>query len=263
MNPIAENILTNGFDVVESVMPVATCEHYVEAFERLLLERHAQGYNIGNSTSQVVRDYFLDVKDAVEFIDNDFVDGVMRDLIDDDYTLTSTTARNKQIRPEFESSDRTGGVGWHTDSRYIRKQLIQPALTYYCVYLLQDFTLENGATQYVPESFRWPERVDRNADFEFESVIAPAGSVLFFDSGLVHRAGIATELPWWGIFSLFSPWFVKPYSDYASHYSPEEQDKLNPRLHQLLHFDSLPPKVRTNLSTLKRVRKLESQLVGA
>ena len=135
MNPTAEQVLSTGIAVIESVMSNAECEHYVDRFEELLSSRHEQGLDIGNSSSQLVRDYFLEIEDAAKFFDNDSIDDVMRSLIDDDYTLTSTCARNKQIRPEYSSEKVTGGVGWHTDGRYIRGQRIQPSLTYYCVFL--------------------------------------------------------------------------------------------------------------------------------
>ncbi len=254
---ICERVLEDGFAVAGGIFPPEKCASYVEKFEDLLSRRFDEDQNIGNESSQVVRNYFLDIPEAMEFFDNDLADQVMRILIDDDYTLTSSSARNKQIRNEFSNPDITGGVGWHTDGRYLRGQLINPSLTYYCVYLLQDFTEQNGATHYVPGSSKWTQRVPRDAEFDYKIFEAPAGSVLFFDSGIVHRAGPAGSLPRWGVWSLFSPWFIKPYNDFVSFYSADEVEHFSPRLRQLFHISSQPPKRGEdhNLATLERVRQ--------
>lgn len=253
---IAERVFEDGYSIVTDVFPKGLCEAYVDKFEELLVQRFNKGLGIGNNTSQILRNYFLEIPEAIEFVDNDLIDQVMRKLIDADYTLTSSAATNKQLREEFANNKLTGGVGWHTDGRYMRNQLITPSLTYYAVSILQDFTDQNGATHFVPGSSKWTRRVPREAEYKHESFVASAGSIVFFDSALVHRTGEAGSLPRWGVWSLFSPWFIKPYNDFVSFYSDDEIERLSPRQRQLFHFSSQPPKrgESANQATLERVR---------
>jgi ectoine hydroxylase-related dioxygenase (phytanoyl-CoA dioxygenase family) len=56
------------------------------------------------------------------------------------------------------------------------------------MWALSDFTVENGATQIVPESHRWAEERDPFPD-EIISAVMPAGSALVYLSGTIHGAG--------------------------------------------------------------------------
>jgi len=56
------------------------------------------------------------------------------------------------------------------------------------MWMLDDFTESNGATEVIPGSHRWgPER--RPEDHEAVKVKAKAGSVLIFAGNLLHRGG--------------------------------------------------------------------------
>jgi ectoine hydroxylase-related dioxygenase (phytanoyl-CoA dioxygenase family) len=63
--------------------------------------------------------------------------------------------------------------------------------------LLDDFTEENGATSFLPGSHTRP---DAPSEEEFEQharrLIAPAGSVFFFNARLWHRGGANTTQEW-------------------------------------------------------------------
>jgi ectoine hydroxylase-related dioxygenase (phytanoyl-CoA dioxygenase family) len=59
---------------------------------------------------------------------------------------------------------------------------------------IDDFTVANGATQVVPGSHRWnhpPTAVEPT--LPLQSVVAPAGSLLAFDSRIWHRTGANTS----------------------------------------------------------------------
>ena len=57
----------------------------------------------------------------------------------------------------IDSSNKTSGIGWHTDNRYVfeNKVPIKPSVSYIVIFLLEDFTKNNGATQYVPFSHKY------------------------------------------------------------------------------------------------------------
>ena len=57
-----------------------------------------------------------------------------------------------------------------------------------CMYALDDFTEQNGATCVVPGDHRWPEPRDPRPE-EVISAAMPAGSVLIYLGSLVHGGG--------------------------------------------------------------------------
>lgn len=59
---------------------------------------------------------------------------------------------------------------------------------------IDDFTRENGATQVVVGSHRWNRLpTDADADVSMVSAVAPAGSVIAFESRIWHRTGPNTS----------------------------------------------------------------------
>lgn len=107
---------------------------------------------------------------------------------------------------------------------------------------MTDFTADNGATWIVPTSHRDPqlpsdEFIDRNK----LQILAPAGSVVFWDGLLLHKAGYnATHRTRYGINHMYTRPFLKQQIDYPAFLKdiyPTES-----RLGQLLGFWSVPPK---------------------
>jgi ectoine hydroxylase-related dioxygenase (phytanoyl-CoA dioxygenase family) len=64
-----------------------------------------------------------------------------------------------------------------------------PELTVSCMFAINDFTLENGATQVVPGSHRWESAERRATADEITQAVMPAGSVLMYSGNVIHAAG--------------------------------------------------------------------------
>ena len=64
-----------------------------------------------------------------------------------------------------------------------------PEVTVSCMFALNDFTAENGATQVAPGSHRWndPDRAPTPA--EITQSVMTAGSVLLYSGNVIHAAG--------------------------------------------------------------------------
>ena len=253
---LVKTIESNGIAILENVLEPEECRFFVGEFERLWSERDNAGLNVGNSTSQVLRNYFFDYPKMSLFFDNDIVDAVLTQVIDEDYVLTSTSARNKKILKDNKSDFSTGGIGWHSDGKFLRGVRLHPSPIFQTIFVLEDFNESSGATQFIPNSHRWTEKVDRDIKCRYDTINAPAGSLIFLDSALIHRAGEATLNSRWGVWSIFSPWYIKPYTNFTEFYSKADLIELSPRMRRLLHFTSTPPGLGEdfNLPTLSRVR---------
>ncbi|MBY0435243.1 MAG: phytanoyl-CoA dioxygenase family protein [Cyclobacteriaceae bacterium] len=84
-------------------------------------------------------------------------------------------------------------AAWHRDLPY-QDWVISKPLAINAFYCLTDFTNTNGATFVLPYSHRSDFFPSEKFVIENElQIIAPKGSVIFFDSMLFHRAGYNTS----------------------------------------------------------------------
>lgn len=109
--------------------------------------------------------------------------------------------------------------------------------------MLDDFTLENGATYLLTKSHLKEERP--TDDFFYEKsdrAIGKKGDVLFFNSNLWHSAGLnSTEQVRRALTITFTKPFMKQQLDYSRAIGYDEVEKLSPELQQLVGFYSRIP----------------------
>ncbi|SEK48946.1 Ectoine hydroxylase-related dioxygenase, phytanoyl-CoA dioxygenase (PhyH) family [Halomonas daqiaonensis] len=111
------------------------------------------------------------------------------------------------------------------------------------IVMLDDFTVENGATQVLPGSHH---KEQKPTDEEFGAscvpITGPAGSVVFFNSYLWHRGGQnRTNDSRVALTSGFTRPFFKPQVDYARMLGEEYGRNLSPLTRQLLGYNSRVP----------------------
>ena len=104
--------------------------------------------------------------------------------------------------------------------------------------MLDDFTIQNGATQVLEGSHLVreapsPETFDRNA----RSITGRAGDILLFDSHLVHRTGPNISQGTRRALTLcFGRPFMKPQMDWPRFISADRKSALSPLALQLLGY---------------------------
>jgi hypothetical protein len=109
--------------------------------------------------------------------------------------------------------------------------------------LVDDFTIENGATHILSGSHASPERPP-DAVFwgHAERIVGPAGSIVLFDSNVWHAAGANVSGRTRSALTLrFSRPFYKPQMDYARMLGAEYGSRLDDDLRQLLGYTSMVP----------------------
>jgi ectoine hydroxylase-related dioxygenase (phytanoyl-CoA dioxygenase family) len=165
------------------------------------------------------------------------LDAILTAALDADYTLTAADVINRQKRGAASNF----ANDWHTDSRYLGGLRLDAGFSYSVVIMLDDFTKENGGTHYIPGSHKLRQRPDRQGGYPYRVLTGEAGTMAIFDSGLWHKGGPSSEKRRWGVFNLYSPWFVKPYFDYPKMLGPEFGKQTTKDLRRLLHYNSQPP----------------------
>lgn len=109
--------------------------------------------------------------------------------------------------------------------------------------MLDDFTLENGATYLLSGSHTRPDRPSPEV-FARDAyrLTGKAGTICLFDANLWHAAGRnQTDAPRRAITLTFSKGLVKPQFDYIRFFGEQRVAKMEPRLRQMLGWDARVP----------------------
>ena len=257
-NKIIKDLEFNGFSLIKNFNKKTECKDTIKKLEFIFNSRKNKSEFVGNSHNQVLYNYFLEDYSLLKFVYNEKIFKLISMLLDEDHVLTSTSARNKRIIKNIDKIEKTSGIGWHTDTRYVfkNKVAVKPSLSYIVIYLLEDFSKKNGATCYVPFSHKKNYRPARDKLYDSVSFSGSQGDVIILDTALFHKAGESSQKSRWSIFSMYSSWFIKPYFQFNKMFKKHEVKEFNPKLKQLLHYDSVPPTDHNKTrATLKRVQK--------
>jgi ectoine hydroxylase-related dioxygenase (phytanoyl-CoA dioxygenase family) len=109
--------------------------------------------------------------------------------------------------------------------------------------MLDDFTLENGATYVLSGSHRKEDKPLEDVFFkEADRVTGTAGSLLFFNSNLWHAAGEnKSKADRCALTLTFTKPYMKQQMDYPRYLGYHEGDKFHERLQQVLGYHSRTP----------------------
>ena len=115
--------------------------------------------------------------------------------------------------------------------------LPRPNLIVASMWAISDFRSDNGATNIVPGSHKWPkERVPE--DHEIVPAEMPAGSVLFWLGGLLHGAGANTSQDWrYGVILTYSLGWLRQEENQYLNVPAERIARLSPKVKQIAGFE--------------------------
>lgn len=135
----------------------------------------------GHGTNQRIRG--LVAKDEIfrKLIENDAFEHLMAHLLGEDFLLSSLAANI--VGPGALAGP------MHTDSFFAPDSIPFPIVAN-CVWMLNEFTVSNGATRIVPASHLRPRaELGVNAERNAVDAIGPAGTMMVFDGRLWHSTG--------------------------------------------------------------------------
>ncbi len=152
-----------------------------------------------------------------------------RHILQGDYALSSHTANIAG----------PGGVpmALHSDQGYTPRS-VDMALTMNVMWMLADFTADNGATRLVPGSHRVLAEPPHDREVETVAGVGPAGTALVFDGRIWHGTGanITADEYRYGVLTYFSRPWLRPQENYTLSTHPDALAALDDELKMLLGF---------------------------
>jgi hypothetical protein len=123
----------------------------------------------------------------------------------------------------------------HSDQGYAPRDIAKP-LAMNVMWMLNDFTEDNGATRLVPGSHRWTHEPPRDEVVETVAGVGPAGTALVFDGRVWHGTGANTTADGrrYGVLTYFCRPWLRPQENYTLSTHPDVLDELDDELQALL-----------------------------
>jgi len=232
-----EEIKLKGFAVIEKFLgenELSVIREKIDAVYQIQEEELSRDYLSELNELNIARallvydDYFLNL------IIRDKVLEILKKILGDYFILHT---QNSIINlPNLEHHQNA----WHREFPYQNWVISQPIAinVYYCI---DRFSSDTGATELIPHSHQM-ETLPSDAFIEKEKVTfnCPAGSVVFFDSMLVHKAGFnSSNIIRRGVNHVFSAPILKQQYDFPALLKGKYRD--DPLLNRLLGYDSQVP----------------------
>ena len=238
-----------GFCVFPGVLPRERCEYFKSLLEdvygrsrEMLAHGSAKtGHGLQDkSQERVVYNLHNKHYDFFELIEHPLALEVMGHLLQSGSYMNAEpfVLLNESARSPLAGAK---GQQLHMDSNFPGSPY---ALFAIALWMLDDFSPENGATRVVPGSHRFLTYAENGKKYEDEiSVTAPAGSLLVYNASLWHGGGDKTcEGTRWAAIFGYGRWFLKPAFDFNKCTPPEIWEKMTERQRDLLGFRCNPPK---------------------
>jgi hypothetical protein len=240
VSPVAEGtdlaIRENGWTLLASSLPADFVTRLASELEAAYAEQRAvQVRNgVGEGTEGVVHHLPIAGGAFLELLQGGYGQKVLGDFFAGPYILN--TFGGLLNRP----SERSYVARVHRDQRTFSGEL---HLMAQLLVMLDDFTEENGATYLLTGSHRLPDKPPDDLFFrDAVRAVAPAGSIVVFDSNLWHAAGInRSTRPRRALTLNFTRPFIKQQLDYPRALGYERGESLSPALRQLLGYNARIP----------------------
>ena len=139
--------------------------------------------------------------------------------------LNSTDAYVRNVHRDVRS--------WSAESMHMAQALV----------LLDDFTVDNGATLFLPGSHTAPQKPDHQVfEAHARKALGSAGSIYLFDSRIWHAAGVnRTDQPRRCLTLTFTRSYFKPQFDYCRALGEDFCRSQTPTMQQLLGWYARTP----------------------
>ena len=231
---LVENDLREvGFHIIENVITDEEADEARQAVCRLVDEDIANGYDHSYGDGKIRRVWAIVGKTPIFrwLIQHPTVVAVWKRMLGEDVIASTFTANI--VGPGAPAG------GWHIDYPYWAMQAPFPSgsLTGQTVWMLDDFTVENGATACIPGSHKTLRRPELGEAEVLEMAVAaaPKGSIMFTNGAIWHQSRPnLTDTSRVGLLGMYNRSVVYPQEDMPRQLTDAELAGESDILKQLL-----------------------------
>jgi hypothetical protein len=215
----------DGYLIKKNILSIKDCKYLKKYFLNLSKVRQKNGEEIiYDDGSERINNFFLENFKLTKYLINPYLVKILKLMINEDYVLRAATAMNLQ---DLENKRTKDGTGWHTDWAYnYNNEKFGYGGSYHVIFAVDNFYKDNGATHIIPGSHKIKKKPIRNKIYKYKTLVMQKGSIAIFDSSIWHRSGIPSKKSRWGIWCVFTHWWVKPYFRFNEMFSKSIKKKI-------------------------------------
>ena len=233
LDRVEHDLREDGFHIIENVITPEEADEAREAVWKLVEADIANGHDHSYGDGKIRRVWALVGKAPIfrQFIQHPTVVAVWKRMLGEDVIASTFTANI--VGPGAPAG------GWHIDYPYWAMQAPFPSgsLTGQTVWMLDDFTVENGATACIPGSHKTLRRPELGEAEGLEMAVAtaPKGSIMFTNGAIWHQSRPnLTEAPRVGLLGMYNRSVIYPQEDMPRQLTDAELAGESDTLKQLL-----------------------------
>lgn len=134
----------------------------------------------------------------------------------------------------------------HFDDPFYRQRRPRAAISFTMICAIDDFTAENGATDFIPGSHLWGEPDPSRTEAQIEAALRPAvmraGSAIVMQGTLLHRGGAnRSQAPRLAFTNQYCEPWARTQENFYLGIPREWVARMSPRLQSLLGYEIWPP----------------------
>lgn len=230
------DLIEHGYCLLSAFIP----RDQLDALRQRLVTTAAQERDDGTAfiyenDSQRVFNLQNKGSEFVEIIENPVILQLMESILGFNFLLSSTHAN--------VAGPGGAAMHLHADQTFARTPWPPYALVANSMWMLDDFTEENGATRIVPDTHllgRQPDYPAGEDNAEAVPICAPAGSVMIFDGRLWHQTGpnVTGDQHRRGILNYYCRGYVRQQQNFFLGLKSEVLDNASPVMRRLLGWEN-------------------------
>jgi hypothetical protein len=223
------DLVEYGYCVLDGVLDSAQVIELCSLLDKVAAREEAEGTSWFSHGNQRI---FMLLNRGEKFIslaEHPTVLDLVEQMLGPDLLLSSITANI--TRPLNEPQQ------LHADQQYVQEPWLYP-VTIQAIWMLDNFTEENGATRIVPRSHFWG-RAPMSTEPETVRLLGTAGSVGYLDGRVWHGSGVNTTSSTRrrGVFAYYCAPYMRQQENVFRSLDPDVRSKLSPRMRKLLGYD--------------------------
>lgn len=250
-------IREQGYVILERLLGEDSLHRIRAQLDPYLQKQHMGRNDFEGFKSERVYSLLAKAPAIAEIVEHPAVLSIVDAFLPKNYLLSSALAINLhpgETAQGFHIDDAPGGGPEVPKPR--------PPFGISTIWAFDDFTADNGATEVVPGSHRWP--ADRTArDEDAVQVLMPAGSVVVFAGNLTHRGGANRSA---GTRLAITPQYCSPWMRQLENMTlavpPELAGRYSERLQGLLGYSVNDPGFMGHVNGLHPKRLIRTDYQG-